>query len=329
MPRVLLAFVLILEWVCVAPANAQQDSCQQRTIPVSISTRDAAPVPPLTAVDFEAVYEKKSVRVVSVAVNREPTRVVLLFDASGSMHEQRARSEWNFALDIAEDLLTVQPRTSEIGLELFAATSVRIADPTIERIELKNKLEALRARSKTIAPSPQKTALWDAILDSLKMFDHPHLGDAIYVITDGGDNASSASLKRVAQTLEDAGVRLFAFVFVKDSGGVSREEVLGPEDVMQIVEETGGTIVGFHNEYRGVFLIPPDPDIVDKSGKPTLLGLLLGSQYRQISNFHRVTIDSPAKVDRREKLKLNLVGLNKSQQENFVLKYPYKLAPCQ
>lgn len=328
MCHVLRTLVLIVSFVCVSGVQAQQDVCQTQTIPVSISTKDGAAVPQLSAADFEAAYGRKPVRVTSAAINQKPTRVILLFDTSESMHGLRSEAAWNFAVDLGEDLVQVLPKTSEIGLGVFASKFVRIASPTNERLKLKTELEAIRLDSKNVMPDPRRTALWDAVLDSFKMLDPPRLGDAIYVITDGGDNVSGASPKHVAQILSDAGVRLFASVFQKDSGGISREEMLSPVDVLQIADETGGTIVPIHSEYRGAFLKLPDPALTDKAAKPTRLGLLLGSQYRQISKFYAVGIDLPATIGKRQQLKLGLAGLSKFQQDNFVLNYQHILMPC-
>jgi hypothetical protein len=328
MRRVLRTLGLILVCVYAAPVHSQQGSCEQRTIPVSVSSEDGTPVPPLTGSDFEATYRKEPVRITSAAINREPFRVVLLFDDSDSMHEPRSASAWNFAVDLGEDIVSVLPHTSEIGLEVFASELVRVANPTTERLELKSKVEALRTQSKSVLPGHRDTALWDAIIDSAKMLDTPRLGDVIYVITDGGENASSASLKRVTQTLEESGVRLFGFVFVKDITNSSRETPIDPSDLQKIVDDTGGTWVARHNEYQGVFLRPQDPALLDKLGKPTRLGLLLVSQYRQMFGYYRLNIDLPAKLDKREQLKLRLAGLSKSQQDNLVLRYPRNLFPC-
>lgn len=186
----------------------------------------------------------------------------------------------------------------------------------------------MRSHSEAVLPGHRDTALWDAVIDSSKMFDPPHLGDVIYVITDGGENASKASLRRVTQTLEEAGVRLFGFAFVKDSTGMSRELPIDPADLQQIVDDTGGTLVALHNEYLGVFLKSQDPALLDKSGKPTRLGLLLRSQFLQIFSYYRVSIDLPAKLESREQLKLGLAGLSKPQKDNLVLRYPRNLFPC-
>jgi hypothetical protein len=281
---------------------------------------------PLSSIDFQGAYQKKPVRITSATVNQEPPRVVLLLDASGSM--QDAKSKWNFAVGIGEDLVTGLPPTTEIGLAYFSTKSIRVAVPTSERQKLKNELETLRTDSNALPPKPRKTALWDAIIDSFNMFDRPRLGDAIYLITDGYDNASSGTSKEVTQTLGAVGVRLFAFTIRGEIGSRPRE-LLSPQEFLKTVEDTGGTFVDTRPEYSGVVPFFPDPDLFDNSGKPTTLGMLLASQYRQMLSFYRIDIELPAMVGKPQELKLDLVGFGKSQRESLVLSYPHILLPCQ
>jgi hypothetical protein len=322
------AAILIVGCLGVIPASAQRNACQQRSIPVSIDSMDGIPVPPLNSVNFEGSYRNQPVRVTSAVINQEPPRVILLFDASASMHGKRSESEWNLTVDIGEDLVAGMPLASEIGLAFFSAKSVRVTNPTNDRQKLRNELKALRTDSKALVPGTGQTALWDAILESLKMFDHPHLGDAIYVITDGGDNASKATRKYVAETLGEAGVRLFAFTFQNESAGTSAEERVGPANVSQTVDDTGGTTVVYVGGYLGVFPIPQDPALVDKSGKATQLGSLLMLQYGRISNFYRVDINLPETVDKPRKWKLESAGFSKSERDRLMLRYPQLLVPC-
>jgi len=180
-----------------------------------------------------------------------------------------------------------------------------------------------------LVPKPRKTALWDAILDSLNMFDGPRLGDTIYVITDGGDNASKTTWKDVARTLGESGVRLFALLVRYDAGRVQvAGETAGPQPLLEIVGDTGGIVISFYTGISGVFPSPKDTVLFDDSGKTTPLGILLGSQYRQIFSFYRLDIELPATVDKPRQWKLDLVGIGKSQRHNLVLTYPLNLAPC-
>lgn len=320
---------LMLGCLCVAPVYAQQEACQHRTIPVSVARNDDFPVPPLSKTNFEGTYRKNPVRITSAAASYEPPRVVLLIDVSGSMRASRSESNWNFMVDIAEDLLSRMPLAAEVGLGFFSDELKPVASPTTDRQALKYELEDLRSRTRPFG----RTALLAAVLDSLKMFDAPHLGDIIYVITDGEDNKSKVTINQVAQTLNETGVRLFAFLFQGLGLYASRGPVgaSGPIDVLRVTVSTGGSAIGFSTFYKDAYLAgSPDQDaaLVDKSGKPTRLGLGLRAQYRQMLSFYRVDIDLPETVDKPREWKLDLVGLDKFQLDNVVLNYPHLLVPC-
>jgi hypothetical protein len=108
-------------------------------------------------------------------------------------------------------------------------------------------------------------------------------------------------------------------------------EASGPANMLHITEDTGGRAIGFRTFYQLNTLagIPDqDPALIDKSGNPTWLGLHLRSQYRQMLSFYRVDIDLPEIVDKPREWRLDLVGLDKFQQDNAVLKYPHMLMPC-
>jgi hypothetical protein len=321
--------LLILGYTCAAPACAQRDACQHRTVPVSVARNDDVPVDPLSSANFEATYRKKPVRIISATITQAPSRVVLLLDVSGSMRDPRSESNWKLMVDLAEDVLSAAPPASELGLGFFSKELDPVALPTTDRKSLLAQLESLRSRKRSLG----QTALWAAILDSLKMLDRPHLGDVIYVITDGEDNKSRVTMNKVTQTLDETGVRLFAFLFQRLGFDAGRGPVgtSGPIDMLRITEDTGGRAIGFSTFYQDAYFaaIPvQDPALVDQSGKPTWLGSHLRSQYRQIFNFYRVDIDLPEAVDKTGDWRLDLVGFDKSQRDKMVLKYPHKLGPC-
>jgi VWA domain-containing protein len=320
---------LILGCLCVMPACAQHLSCQRRTIPVSIASTDTTPLRTLSSVDFKGSYQRKPVSITSATVSQESPRVVILLDASGSMQRGWSNSEWKFAVGIGEDLVAGLPPTTEIGLAFFSTKPIRIATPTNEREKLKNQLNALRTDTKALPPEPRKTALWDAIIDSLYMFDNPRLGDAIYVITDGHENASSHTSKDTIQTLGAVGVRLFAFIINEERLPPAPEKLLSAQNLLQIIEDTGGTSVDYRPHYSGPIPFFPGADLFDKSDNPTRAGLLLAAQARQMLSFYRLDIDLPSVVDKPREWKLDLVGLGKSQREALVLTYPHILLPCQ
>jgi len=316
--------LLILLCLRVVPAFTQQDNCRQRVIPVSIGTTDSGPLPKLDSSNFEGAVQKKPIRVLSVTMNQEPTRVVLLLDVSGSMHSKASDFATNFSISLAEDLASTMPPDAEIGLAFFNSVLVPVLAPTKDRQELKYQLEGLRAHSNSFKGN---TALWDAVLGSLNMFDHPHLDDILYVITDGGENASTAKINRVAQTLAEASVRLFSFI-VTNEGETAEDAMRNWGAPQSVVDKTGGTSA----HQWGIFPIKFPEDyhaaLFEKSGKPTQLGESLAAQFRQISSFYRVTIEFPESIDKPQNWNLELAGFSKSQRNKLVLTYPKMLVPC-
>ena len=316
--------ILVFGWFCVIPLSAEQDACQQRTVIVSLGTKDGTPIPELARTNLEGTCRKKPVDITSAIFNQDPPRVILLLDIRGSMDNSTSNFDRNLSQNVAENLISSLPPDSEIGLGFFYKEFTPVALPSTNRTILKLQMEALRSHP---ASFRGKTALWTGILKAVKMFNHPHSGDAIYVITDGGDNASDTTMKHVVQTLRELDIRLFAFVF-RRLAGASPEEQLGLGSVLEAVEETGGTIISLQDDIRGDFSGVHGSADIYKSGRLTEFGSRLGSQYRQISNFYRVQINLPERVDKSQDWRLDLAGFSKSQRDKLVLRYPHKFVPC-
>jgi hypothetical protein len=318
--------VFILGLLSVLPTGAQMDNCQHRTVTVSLSTTDGSPAPPLESARFVGVYRNKPIKVTSAILNREPTRVVLLLDVSGS-EGASASTEGRFSIDVAENFITNMPPETEIGLGFFYNKLIPISLPTTDRKSLLSQLDALRLHPESYRG---RTALWDAILGSEKMFDHPRLGDAVYVITDGGDNASKTNFNHVIQTLAVSGIRLFGLVYQAPSIlRRSTQEEIGPENLDRVAQETGGTILTQLTKTVGLVQMGIEGTLVDKSGKPTLLASYLVSQYRQLTSFYRISFDLPETLRKPHEWKLELVGSEKSQWGKTKLAYPQMLVGCQ
>jgi hypothetical protein len=310
----------------VLPAFGQMDNCQHRTVTVSMSTPDGSPVPPLESANFAGIYGKTPIHVASAVMNREPIRVVLLLDISGSMTGFGAGFVGKFSLDLAEHFASNMPQETAIGLGFFYTKLIPVLPPTTDRKSLLYQLEGLRSHPTSVKG---RTALWDAVLGSLKMFDHPHSGDVIYVISDGGDNASKITVNHVAQILGESGIRLTAFVF-QAMPAIRRttEEEFGPTTVDEVARDTGGTILTQMTENVEELKISVEPTVFEKSGKLTPFGLNLISQYRQIGSFYRIGFDLPEALKKPQNWKLELVGLEKTQRDKIALTYPHVLLAC-
>jgi hypothetical protein len=73
-------------------------------------------------------------------------------------------------------------------------------------------------------------------------FKELHVGGAIYVVTDGGDNKSRISLPKLEGELISRGVRVFVFLVVR-GGSRTEEEMIGASQMDAFAESTGGDVV--------------------------------------------------------------------------------------
>src|SRR6266446_1929239 len=133
------AAVLILGFLGAVPAWAQQETCQTRTVPVSIMSGDGSPLPDINAAAFEGSYRGGPVQINSVTIDQRPHRVLLLLDTSGSFTD---KLDWAF--NVANDMLEHIPLPTEIGLASFANTVERAVPPTPDRTEIRNEIKSLR-----------------------------------------------------------------------------------------------------------------------------------------------------------------------------------------
>jgi hypothetical protein len=306
--------IVLLIAVTAAFCHAEESGCLERTIPVSSSSTDTNSTPELTAGSLEGIYEKKPVLVKSVELENTQPRVVLLVDTSGSMNIRI-----NATIDAAEGVLSSVPDGLQVGLAFFSVDTIPVVPPTTDRKVLLFQLESLR---KNHASFRGDTALWSALIQGAKMFKMPRTGDAIYLVSDGGENKSTENEKSVLTVLTRAGVRLFAFILT--SAGMrdrSPEELEGPLEIQKLVVATGGTSIvttedSRHHSARALF--------IDKNGNPTQLGLSVSQQLNQLLRFYRVQITLPESVDKPRDWKLRFTGEGK----NVVLTYPKMLSPC-
>jgi hypothetical protein len=305
--------------IAVAEACAAQSDCLKRTIPVGAYTKDGSLAPNLSPANLAGTYQKRPVAVRSVQVPEKLPRIILLIDTSGSMRR------WSdVTIDAAEGMLFKLPPEIEVGLVFFAQTTIPVQLPTTDRKAAMAQLEALR---KNIKSWRGKTAFRAALNDSIKMFGSPAAGDAIYVVSDADDNASRATERQVREGIANAEVRVYALKVVpKDLRSYrSPQEIASSDDLEYIVEVSGGTII--YKTFPG-----PDPPhelpLLDKRGNPTQLARDLERQLRQFLNFYRVEIELPETVDKPRDWKLDLTGIDRSQQQILTLTYPTLLTPC-
>lgn len=280
-------------------------------MPASVTDADGKPVSGLRAGDFAGWLGGNPVLVLSARTDNSP-RIVLLLDASGSMAPNEVSKP---ALAVARDLVERLPPEHPVSFFVFAAEVEKMVDFTLEREPVLQQIDALQSGSKVLRMGFGATSLWDTVTEALASLGTPHVGDAIYAITDGGDNRSHVYLANLEKALVSAGVRFFAILPPPPHRRLSPEEDRGPENLFELAQTTGGLLL---RSYTTRFL-PLDSN---------QLGAELDLLYNWTFHFYRLEIQPTEHFDKIRDWRLQLLNSQDSGKPNHVLGYPHKIVPC-
>jgi hypothetical protein len=172
-----------------------------------------------------------------------------------------------------------------------------------------------------------RTALYESILDALKSLEPTQPGDAIYVITDGGENASRDTKARIERALRDTGVRLFAFLVA--GAARSEEEKFGPGDLLELTRESGGFLLStsadpfspdrdLHRNARFKY----DDKVVEGIRSYTRLVLA------EIISFYVLTLQPSEASSKTASWKLEVVDAAGRSRKDMATVHPYQLPSC-
>lgn len=227
----------------------------------------------------------------------------------------RSTDKWRIAREALGDLLTQTPVDVPIAMLTFAG-DVR------DQFDFS---QGRRAIEKWLKEGPQgpdlerpaKTALFDAIVAGLRLLRPVQLGDAIYAITDGGDNASQTSAVQTEAALEQSGVRLFAFLFAQPLLNSERE---GKDSFLGMVEDSGGFVFGVLGRP-----LPQGPSwdvdyIYDKEIREKIKDDTSELNI-QVNGFWTLELAAPPS-DKESKMKLEIAGRDRRIRKDVAVTYP-------
>ena len=304
----------LLFLLVTAPSVIAQDSCTRRSIPISIVQKKNILMRDLTPADFRAEIGGQRIPIASVSNLVQPHRILLLLDASGSMGDK-----WAAALTLADQLAEARLPDISFGLYVFG-------EKAGEEVGFGVNNRAVVAMLHEIAASKVNhlggmTPLRDAILSSLSIFPKLGPGDAIFAITDGGDNYDKSKYGDLLPALLRKRVRLFlCLFFVNEPDAPTPEERNQP--IADMATASGGAILrdfndvvlgDMGNRHRGRF---------DAAINSTLVVIL-----RQIVASRTIEFDLPAPITKFEKWQLSFVT-KAPWSDGAKILYPQILAPC-
>ena len=271
----------------------------------------------LTKDDFQITYRGKNLTPRTASYGRGPRRLMVLLDVSGSMQTTQGNAtKWQVARLAAWDLLAALPSGSKVGLITFSATVQTQVPLSTSRDEVTKWLNSEKARRVELLKG--RTALFDALESALEQL-HPSVpGDAIYVITDGGENASQIRQSKVQKAFRDSGIRLFTLMLPADRY-TPPLEFADRETLANLSTESGGVVEWLDAEHGA--------RMFDEQLKKRLVthAARLSSQ---ISGFYTLTVDLPENPEKAKRWEVAILESGKRKKDARI-SYPRDVPPCQ
>ena len=307
--------LLTLAVVAPQPAQAQQDTCLHRTLPLSFDVPAGFASTQLPLTDFRATLKSQPVKILNIAPDERPHRIVILLDASGSMTGIFLR-----ALTLASVFVRDAAPNAQVALLFFGANIKETIGFTQGQSAVSERLRQLREDKPAAAKLVHgKTAIYDALLAGLDLFKEPTSADSLYLISDGGETSSKAQVSDVLQRMTASGIRLFAAILpIEVRRGAAT--IIEPEEapgIAEVAKKTGGEVVHAAE--------PLDPGHVREMA--LLLPILSRFHYNMLHTY-RLEVELPERLNKPHAWELEIAGENRKRWKDVRLRYPTELAAC-
>jgi von Willebrand factor type A domain len=284
------------------------DKCASRTVTVNVRDRQGNFITGLSPSSFLVTQNGTPITVSSADMEVGP-RVVLLLDVTGSMTSQAAK--WQTVKLVSEHMVLSSRNSFRVALVLFASDVVETLDFSHSGKEILERVRRLGDGQTVARKGKRQTALLDAALRASTLFGVPEAGDAIFVITDGGDNASQVRVSEVEQKLSAAGVRFFAFVLSDEYVAAVSELLEAREMLSDLARWTAGTV------------LEVDAPVSLGSRTETSLNKL----YDQIARFYRLELGTVG-TDKKSRWSFAVLGSPGKVRKDLTVTYPRQLPVC-
>ncbi len=322
----------------VAPLLGEQPSdCSQPTLLVGVADDHGAVPANLASVNFRVTHRGRPASSLRAVYTEGPSRVVVLLDMSGSMRGPEAKRypKWEIARAAARTLIASLPSTSATELMTFT-DSIEIQAPlSVDHRLAEEWLDNDTARQVASVKGP--TAMYAAIEAAEKQLQPTQPGDAIYIVTDGGENASRVSGSKVEKPLLGSGVRLFAFLVVSAGPRVT-SEIDGSNELTRLVTDSGGFMQVIWPKdvrlgqadvlaYAWKSQLPASSGLAFDDFTQEQIQLHTNLLSRWISAFYLLTFQRPEGISKPKHLDVTVIDSQGHSRKDLTLAYSHA-APC-
>lgn len=300
----------------MAPLHVQNSECAERTFIASVFDHGILPAG-LTTENFQINYGGKNLTPKFVSYSEGPRRVMLLLDMSGSMKSAQGNAtKWRVAREAASDLLRALMPGSKAALITFSTTVQTQAPLSANPSPIDDWLNSGKAMKADVVKG--RTALYDAIESALNQMRPFEPGDAIYIVTDGGENASATRRSKLQEAVRESGVRLFTLMLPTDRYA-SPIEFADRENLTALSNESGGFVRWLDT---GIGVLAFDERLRQE------LRVQAAQLSLQISGFYALAVNFSENPPKNKRWEVTLLESGKHKKDAWV-GYPHEVPPCQ
>jgi hypothetical protein len=322
-----LFFSLTVLTLNIQQSGSQEQPCTNRKLPVSFRNAQNLPLQNVSVNDLEAKAHGKPIKVLSITPDPRPHRLVLIMDASGSMAAS-IRGEtplWKLELSLARHFYETNRERFPIALIIFNEHGNDVIDFLKGNSAVGERLLRIAEDRDYIKTRVNgRTALLDAILQGIQLLNHPNSADALYVLTDGGDNLSRQSLSEFNRHLAVSSVRVFGVLLYQSLGNRNRtpEEANGPTELAEITRKSGGEVLTAAEWQGNHVALSANAEAKAKS-EETLHRL-----YQAIVQDSLLEIELPGALAKNERWELRFSNDARQRWKNAQITYSDILINC-
>jgi hypothetical protein len=293
---------------------------------VNVLDRHGMAVRGLTKDSFQVKVNGRRAKLLDASYSLAPRRIVVLLDMSGSMAGGVESKKWQMAREAFGDLLSGTPPDVQIALLTFS-------DQVHDEFGFSERRESMAAWLKEGTKKTGdgrihgRTALFDAVLAAKNRLGTARPGDAIYAITDGGDNCSHTTATAARKLMLESGIRLFVFLFADASYLPAEDERLGRESLKEIARASGGFIFGVSGRASGLDFLPSSDEYDYNDNTRKIIKLYTQALNIQVNGFYTLRFDSPVPPAKARKVSLDIVDYSARLRKDVAFTYSTMLLP--
>jgi von Willebrand factor type A domain len=302
---------------------SQEAGCAIRTLPVSVQDMEGNQIHGLLPVDFVARIRGKPLRILSIAADTRPHRLVILLDTSASMRD----SLWNFAVKLALNAAESSGPGVHLALVLFGKDVNEVEDFSDGNAAVIDRLKEISSDADfTKKEIRGRTALYDAIASGFRLLDHPTSADVLYIITDADDNTSHLKPADVQRLLAANMVRLFALLVQKEPlyRDIPDEELIPQKYLANLAEATGGSVLVSGEVWPSA----ERWEMRTVGGEPLPWQEATQRFYPSLLENDVITLQMGQPIHNRVRLKLNFSKACPKKCKFAQILHPYYIEPC-